>query len=85
MSHSTELVEDEQFWAERARSLAVFASLGVCGPYRPVRRTQDGSAWTWLWTPDRRSLPMLDPLTRHPNLLLRFRQPDRFPRSSPDA
>jgi hypothetical protein len=38
-------------------------------------RTEDGSRWTWLWTPHRRSLPTLDPLTRPPNVLLRFTIP----------
>jgi hypothetical protein len=42
-------------------------------------RTADGSGWAWIWTPERRSLPMLDPLARAPNLLLRFREPVDFP------
>jgi hypothetical protein len=41
--------------------------------------TEDGTSWTWLWTPSRRSLPLLDPLTRAPNVLLRFNEPVDFP------
>jgi hypothetical protein len=42
-------------------------------------RTEDASGLRWLWTPRRRSLPMLDPLNRPPNVLLRFSEPVDFP------
>jgi hypothetical protein len=42
-------------------------------------RRDDGSGWTWVWTPNRRRLPMLDPLTRPPNVLLRFEEAVDFP------